>query len=67
MNNKRLYYAMTNNYFKTGARDKKECTGIGNINVERARVREVAGCPREGRSARLSKEGTYKDEIHSLC
>ena len=55
------------NYLKTGALDKKVCTGIGNVKVGRARVREVAGCPHEGRSAKLSKEGTYKEEIHSLC
>lgn len=42
------------------------CRLLGILKVELARVRFLAGKPREGRSAKLSRDGTYREEIHNL-
>ena len=42
------------------------CRLLGMLKEEQARVRLIAGKPREGGSARFSRDGTYKEEIHNL-
>ena len=49
-----------------GVCSKKGCKIDGIRKVESARERLMAGMPREGRSAKLSKEGTYDGDIHNL-
>jgi hypothetical protein len=51
---------------KEDGRIKKGCKIEGNMKVESARDRPVTGCPRDGRSAKLSKDGTYREEVQSL-
>ena len=42
------------------------CKGKGRINEESVREREGGGKPREGRSAKLSADGIYKEEVQIL-
>ena len=53
-------------YIHKGARTKNGCKVCGKLKVEFTREQLRAGKPREGGSARLSEEDTYKEEIHML-
>ena len=52
--------------YYVGGREINGCRLIGIVKVELARERFGGGMPRDGRSARLLRDGTYEDDIHSL-
>ena len=49
-----------------GGRNKNGDKLIGSVKVDVARECNGTGKPRDGRSAKLSREGTYDDEIQIL-
>jgi hypothetical protein len=57
---------MTNIYDDKGARVKNGDKEVGNVKVEKVRVRLGGEKPLDGLSAKLSTEGTYEEEIQSL-